>query len=143
MGWVCWVCGGGVCWGWCTFLVGCQLLGLLYRYVSAALSSTGTATPPSQPAGWPPRRAATSRPTTAACRAVCPALFAFPGFAPRAINAFAAAPWSPIEDCCTEDEALDALASAAVREAAALRESMPPLALGGARVWEAGVAGSD
>lgn len=33
-------------------------------------------------------------------------------------------------------EMLDALASVAVREAAALLESMPPLALGGARVWE-------
>mmetsp|Transcript_13231 Transcript_13231/g.55585 ORF Transcript_13231/g.55585 Transcript_13231/m.55585 type:complete len:342 (+) Transcript_13231:980-2005(+) len=36
-----------------------------------------------------------SRPMTAACRAVCPALFGFPGLAPRAINAFAAAPCPP------------------------------------------------
>ena len=38
---------------------------------------------------------ARSRPTTAACRAVCPALFGFPGFAPRAMSAFAATPCPP------------------------------------------------
>ena len=38
------------------------------------------------------------------------------------MDAFAAAPWSPIEDCHTADEALDALAAA--QEAATPEELM-------------------